>query len=123
MAPQCPAGVRVERADLPVETLDLAQIARLDFEEPDEARFPSIALALAAMDRSELAGAALNAAKEAALIAFIDNRVGFLHMFDIVAEVVERLTPYAPARDLRDVFEIDRTARQLAAESIAALTV
>ncbi len=111
-----------ERADLPVEALDLTQITRLDFEAPDETRFPSITLARAAMDQSELAGAALNAAKEAALVAFIDNRIGFLHMFDIVAEVVERLTPYAPARDLKDVFEIDRTARHLAAESIAALT-
>jgi hypothetical protein len=43
-------------------------------------------------------------------------------MFDVVAEVVERLTPYAPARDLRDVFEIDRTARHLAAERITKLT-
>ncbi len=111
-----------ERADLPVKTLDLTQISRLDFEPPDEARFPSITMARAAMDRSELAGAALNAAKEAALVAFIEDRIKFLHMFDVVAEVVERLTPYAPARDLGDVFEIDRTARQLAAERIAKLT-
>lgn len=111
-----------ERADLPVDTLDLAQIARLDFEPPDEARFPSIALARAVMDQSELAGAALNAAKEAALVAFIEGRIKFLHMFDVVAHVVERLTPYAPARDLGDVFEIDRTARNLAAERIAKLT-
>ncbi len=111
-----------ERADLPVDTLDLTQIARLDFEPPDEARFPSITLARVAMDQSELAGAALNAAKEAALAAFIEVRIRFLHMFDVVTDVVERLTPYAPARDLRDVFEIDRTARLLAAESIAKLT-
>lgn len=111
-----------ERAELPVETLDLTQIARLDFEPPDEARFPSITLARAAMDQSELAGAALNASKEAALAAFIAGKIGFLHMFDVVAEVVERLTPYAPARDLKDVFEIDRTARHLAAERIADLT-
>ncbi len=111
-----------ERADLPVETLDLTQISRLDFEPPDEARFPSITMARAAMDQSELAGAALNAAKEAALVAFIEGRIKFLHMFDVVAEVVERLTPYAPARDLGDVFEIDRTARQLAAERIESLT-
>ena len=111
-----------ERADLPVETLDLTQIARLDFEPPDETRFPSITMARTAMDQSELAGAALNAAKEAALAAFIEDRIGFLHMFDVVADVVERLTPYAPARDLREVFEIDRTARQLASERIVKLT-
>ena len=111
-----------ERADLPVDALNLADIARLDFEPPDEARFPSITMARAAMDQSELAGAALNASKEAALNAFIEGRIKFLHMFDVVADVVERLTPYAPARDLKDVFEIDRTARHLAAERIAKLT-
>jgi len=111
-----------ERADLPVDSLDLTQIARLDFEPPDEERFPSITLARATMDQSELAGAALNAAKEAALLAFIEGRIRFLQMFYVVAEVVERLTPYAPARDLRDVFEIDRTARHMAAENIAKLT-
>lgn len=111
-----------ERANLPVDMLDLTQISRLNFEPPDEARFPSITLARAAMDQSELAGAALNAAKEAALVAFIAGRIKFLHMFDVVTNVVERLTPYAPARDLGDVFEIDRTARHLAAERIAKLT-
>ena len=52
----------------------------------------------------------------------IGNNIKFLHMFDVVAEAVERLAPYAPARDLRDVFEIDRTARHLAAERITKLT-
>ncbi len=111
-----------ERADLPVDALNLADIARLDFEPPDEARFPSITMARTVMDQSELASAALNASKEAALNAFIEGRIKFLHMFDVVADVVERLTPYAPARDLKDVFEIDRTARHLAAERIAKLT-
>lgn len=111
-----------KRADLPVDALNLADIARLDFEPPDEARFPSITMARAVMDQSELAGAALNASKEAALNAFIEGRIKFLHMFDVVADVVERLTPYAPARDLGDVFEIDRTARHLSAERIAKLT-
>ena len=111
-----------DRADLPVDALNLADIARLDFEPPDEARFPSITMARAVMDQSELASAALNASKEAALNAFIEGRIKFLHMFDVVADVVERLTPYAPARDLKDVFEIDWTARHLAAERIAKLT-
>ena len=103
-----------ERGDLPVAPLDLAALSRLDFAAPDEARFPAIALARGVMDQSELAGAALNAAKEAALVAFIDGRIGFLDMARIVEKTLQTLTPTAPARDLDDVFEMDRTARRIA---------
>ncbi|MEO1612073.1 MAG: 1-deoxy-D-xylulose-5-phosphate reductoisomerase, partial [Pseudomonadota bacterium] len=102
------------RGELPVEQLDLPALARLDFQAPDEDRFPSLRLARGVMDQSELAGAALNAAKEAALTAFIDGRIGFLDMARIVETVLERLTPTAPARDVDDVFEMDRAARRLA---------
>lgn len=104
------------RGVLPVEALDLVSLARLDFFAPDEVRFPALALARAAMDESELAGAALNASKEAALEAFIARRIGFLDMARVVEEVLVRLTPAAPARDLGDVFEMDATARRLAAD-------
>lgn len=109
-----------DRGRLPVAPLDLAALARLDFAPPDETRFPSLRLARAAMDESELAGAALNAAKEAALGAFIARRIGFLDMARVTERVIERLTPYAPARDLADVFEIDRAARRLAETEMAA---
>jgi 1-deoxy-D-xylulose-5-phosphate reductoisomerase len=103
-----------ERSDLPVEALDLVKLARLDFFAPDEVRFPAIRLARAAMDESELAGAALNAAKEAALEAFIGRKIGFLEMAQVVETVLERLTPAPAARDLKDVFEMDAAARRLA---------
>ncbi len=103
------------RGDLPVAALDLVKLSRLDFFAPDEARFPALRLARAAMDESELAGAALNAAKEAALEAFIARRIGFLDMAQVVETVLERLTPAPPARDLGDVFEMDAEARRLAA--------
>lgn len=103
-----------ERSDLPVEALDLVKLSRLDFFAPDEVRFPAIRLARAAMDESELAGAALNAAKEAALEAFIARKIGFLEMAQVVETVLERLTPAPPARDLKDVFQMDADARHLA---------
>lgn len=102
------------RGALPVEALDLAALGRLEFQAPDETRFPSIRLARGVMDQSELAGAALNAAKEAALVAFIDGRIGFLDMARVVENVLEQLTPAPPARDVTDVFEMDRAARRLA---------
>lgn len=103
-----------ERGDLPVEALDLVKLARLDFHAPDETRFPAIALARTAMDESELAGAALNASKEAALDAFIAKQIGFLDMARVVETVLSELTPAIPARDLDDVYETDRAARRLA---------
>ncbi len=108
-----------ERSELPVAPLDLVALGRLDFSAPDETRFPAIRLARAAMDRSELAGAALNAAKEAALGAFIAGRIGFLDMARVVEIVLDRLATGEPARDLEDVFAMDREARRLAEAEMA----
>ncbi len=108
-----------ERRALPVKPLDLVALGRLDFHAPDEARFPALRLARAAMDGSELAGAALNAAKEAALVAFIERRVGFLDMARVVEAVLERMGTGAPASDLGDVFAADREARRLAESEMA----
>lgn len=102
------------RADLPVEPLSFTDLAQLDFAAPDEVRFPALRLARRAMGENELAGAALNGAKEAALEAFIAGRIGFLEMADVVETTLERLTPYPPARDLKDVFDMDATARRVA---------
>ncbi|MFX3653864.1 MAG: 1-deoxy-D-xylulose-5-phosphate reductoisomerase [Paracoccaceae bacterium] len=108
-----------ERSDLPVAPLDLVALGRLDFSAPDETRFPALRLARTAMDRSELAGAALNAAKEAALGAFIAGRIGFLDMARVVEIVLDRLATGEPARDLEDVFAMDREARRLAEAEMA----
>ena len=77
---------------------------------------PAIRLARAAMEQPELAGAALNGAKEAALEAFIAGRIGFLDMSHIVEASLTALTPAPVARDVEDVYEMDAAARR-AAES------
>ncbi|MEO0363636.1 MAG: 1-deoxy-D-xylulose-5-phosphate reductoisomerase [Pseudomonadota bacterium] len=106
------------RGTLPVEPLDLAALARLDFEPPDEARFPAVAIARHVMDENELSGAVLNAAKEAALDAFIARRIGLLDIARVVTTVLERLTPAPPPRDVGDVFEIDAAARRVAEQEL-----
>lgn len=103
-----------ERGELPVKPLDLVALSRLDFHAPDETRFPALRLARTAMDEGELTGAALNAAKEAALVAFIEERIGFLDMASVVESVLGTVATPTPARDLEDVFEMDRTARRIA---------
>ena len=108
-----------ERRALPVERLDFAALSRLDFHAPDETRFPALRLAREAMEAGGLAGCALNAAKEAALEAFMEARIDFLDMARVVEATLARLAPFAPARDLGAVFAMDGAARAEAEAVIA----
>ncbi|AGS23642.1 1-deoxy-D-xylulose-5-phosphate reductoisomerase [Rhizobium etli] len=104
------------RPNLPVERLDFAKLARLDFEAPDEVRFPALRLAHLAMTRGGVQGAVLNGAKEVALEAFIEGRLAFLAMAEITEKVMDDLAHLPPAAGMDDVFSADRQARQRAAE-------
>jgi 1-deoxy-D-xylulose-5-phosphate reductoisomerase len=106
------------RPTLSVERLDFAKLSRLDFEAPDEARFPALRLARLAMTRGGLQGAVLNAAKEVALEAFIEGRSGFLQMADITEGVMDTMLSVPPASSMDDVFAVDAEARRLAGSAI-----
>jgi len=108
-----------KRASLPVERLDFARLAKLDFHAPDETRFPALALARTAMQRGGLQGAVLNGAKEIALEAFIDGQIGFLEMADIVAATMDKLDDGRVAQTIEDVYKTDRDARGVAASLIS----
>jgi len=105
-----------ERRTLPVERLDLAKLGRLDFAPADEGRFPALRLAGEVLALGGLAGAVFNAAKEAALDAFIAGRIGFLDMAILVEHVLERLGPEAgragPDYDLATVTALDAEGRR-----------
>ncbi|WP_349436116.1 1-deoxy-D-xylulose-5-phosphate reductoisomerase [Pararhizobium sp. A13] len=107
------------RTKLNVDRLDFAKLARLDFEAPDEVRFPALRLARTAMERGGLQGAIMNAAEEIAFHAFVSGRIGFLDMADIAEVVMDRMTDLAPAVSMDDVFAADSEARARAAEAIA----
>lgn len=112
-----------ERKPLPVARLDLALLGRLDFETPDEARFPALRLAREVMAAGGMAGAVFTAAKEVALDHFIAGRIGFLDMAGVVEESLARLAG-EPAfgrqpADLDDVLAMDHLAR-LTADEIGA---
>ncbi|MCE5972815.1 1-deoxy-D-xylulose-5-phosphate reductoisomerase [Sinirhodobacter sp. WL0062] len=112
-----------ERAELPVARLDLAQIGRLSFRAPDLARFPALRLAREVMEIGGTAGAAFNAAKEAALDAFIDERIGFLDMAHLVERVLAQMSTRQGlgniAVSLDNVMATDAEARALASELIS----
>ncbi|TKD23048.1 1-deoxy-D-xylulose-5-phosphate reductoisomerase [Rhodobacter capsulatus] len=107
-----------DRIDLPVARLDLAKIGALTFRAPDDARFPALRLAREVMAMGGTAGAAFNAAKEAALDAFIGEEIGFLAMSRLVEAVLTEMTARhglgKPLDSLDMVMDTDATARALA---------
>ncbi|MEM9797059.1 MAG: 1-deoxy-D-xylulose-5-phosphate reductoisomerase [Pseudomonadota bacterium] len=109
-----------ERRPLPVEKLDLARVACLDFHAPDPQRYPALDLARRVMARGGLSGAAFNAAKEAALDRFIAREIRFTDMAPVVERVLDRLDAEdcleADTINLDMVQEIDRRARTVSYE-------
>lgn len=108
-----------DRPELNVERLDFAKLARLDFEAPDEVRFPALRLARTALERGGIQSAVMNAAEETAFHAFCDGRIGFLNMADIAEQVMDDMTGFGPALTMDEVFAADAEARRRAAEIVA----
>jgi 1-deoxy-D-xylulose-5-phosphate reductoisomerase len=111
-----------ERIGSGVQSLDLAAVARLDFEPPDVERFPALRLARAVAEAGGTAPAVLNAANEVAVAAFLGGRLGFLDITRVIEAVLGRHTN-APADDLATVLEADRWARELAEAMLAGSAV
>lgn len=102
-----------ERIDAGVPALDLFQIARLDFEAPDFARFPCLQLAYDALRAGGTAPAILNAANEVAVAAFLDRRLPFLGIPRLIEATLSML-PSGPEGSLVDVLTADAEARRIA---------
>jgi 1-deoxy-D-xylulose-5-phosphate reductoisomerase len=102
-----------ERLQTASPRLDLAAVGRLEFLPPDEARFPALRLARAALRAGGGAAAALNAANEVAVEAFLAGRLGFLDIAGIVEDVMDRIGN-RNAATLDDVLSIDADARRAA---------
>ena len=115
-----------ERRALPVERLDLVRIGALTFREADEARYPALRLARVVMDQGGMSGTIFNAAKEIALDAFIDGRIGFLDMADVVERVLTQMSVDSglinAAFTLDNVTQTDHLARVMAREAMMATT-
>ncbi len=104
------------RVSAPVEQLDFVALSRLDFEAPDELRFPALRIAREAMMAGGLAPCAMNAAKEVAATAFLDQRIPFLEIAAVVENVLEEFDHATEAASLEDVIAADRRARTHAYE-------
>jgi 1-deoxy-D-xylulose-5-phosphate reductoisomerase len=100
-----------ERMPTPAQRLDLVEIARLDFESPDLARFPALRLAREALEAGGSAPIVLNAANEAAVASFLAGEVAFTEIARIVEKALVTNDMPAP-QSIADVLEIDRTTRR-----------
>jgi 1-deoxy-D-xylulose-5-phosphate reductoisomerase len=102
------------RAETPLEQLDFSSGLRLEFHAPDLEAFPLLALAREAGERGGTYPCAFNAANEVAVQAFLEGRIRFLDIDAAVADVLARVDG-APARDVDELIEADRNARNLVA--------
>jgi 1-deoxy-D-xylulose-5-phosphate reductoisomerase len=113
-----------DRLPWPAPKLDLAAYGQLTFEAPDLERFPSIAIAREAMRLGGGAPAAMNAANEMAVAAFLDRQIGFLDIAASVAGTLERMNSLGTldetaADPLESAMMTDASARRIAAEVVA----
>ena len=103
------------RKALPIERLNLADIGSLEFSAPDFKKYPALALAYEVLNIGGLSGAVYNAAKEVALDAFIDRKIGFLVMADVVREVLDAVFdgPNTPLSEpsLENILQMDQIGR------------
>jgi 1-deoxy-D-xylulose-5-phosphate reductoisomerase len=105
-----------ERAATPLPQLDLTSLT-LEFQAPDLATFPMLELAREAGEKGGTFPASYNAANEIAVAAFLEGRLPFLGIAEVVADVLGRVDG-ARARDIDDLVEADAHARMLADERL-----
>jgi 1-deoxy-D-xylulose-5-phosphate reductoisomerase len=102
-----------ERMETPADRLSLADIGRLDFEQPDVARFPSLRLARKALESGGGEAIVLNAANEIAVEAFLRGAIGFCDIAALVEEALGQIRSPAPA-SVEEVVAIDKETRERA---------
>ena len=101
-----------------IPPLDLLRVGQLSFAPPDEENFPLLAAAKRAMRAGGAAPAALNAANEVAVAAFLAGKISMLKLFDTVLAVTDAMSHAKAAKALSEILDIDREARALAAARI-----
>jgi 1-deoxy-D-xylulose-5-phosphate reductoisomerase len=108
-----------ERCDAPVPRINWAEARQWDFSPPDFDKFPLLRLAYQCQEAGGSATCTLNAADEIAVEAFLEGRVGYSSIYEVVADTLSKM----PERNLLtvgDILEMDRESRAMARELIAA---
>ncbi|MDX2109765.1 MAG: 1-deoxy-D-xylulose-5-phosphate reductoisomerase [Verrucomicrobiota bacterium] len=100
-----------------MKSLDFSQVMKLEFLPPDESRFPLLRQGREALEAGGVAPAVYNAANEVAVSAFLDNRIPYLSISDIVARTQSAVHNFEP-RTLEEVLNADAEARSFATATV-----
>lgn len=109
-----------DRCKSGVEPLDIFQIARLDFYEPDMSRFPCLGLAYQALRAGGTATTILNAANEVAVDAFLNERIKFTHIFHLIDQTLQNID-IVPSESIEMILSTDSNARKYANQVVQSL--
>src|SRR4051812_29988278 len=109
-----------ERVEVPVPTLDLAEVGALTFEPPDLEAFPCLRLARDAAEAGGTAPCVLNAANEVAVHAFLGGRLGFMGIPAVIEQTLERVGSMR-VHAFDSLYAADAEARAVAGELVGAL--
>lgn len=109
-----------ERYELPIETLDLAEVGSLDFERPDLETFPCLRLAREAGEAGGISPCVLNAADEEAVSAFIQGEIPFNRIPQVVERALDDVGS-GPARDFDELVAVDEASREISRELIGSV--
>jgi len=111
-----------ERHSCQLPPLDLTAVSSLHFEAPDPERFPCIRLAYRALSEGGTLPAAMNAANEEAVAAFLDERICLTEISQVIEQVMDDHSNQ-PAKDIQTILDVDHEARLAAAAIIEELSV
>ncbi len=104
-----------------VEPLNIFDVAKLDFEQPDLSRFPCLRLCYEAIKRGGSATIVLNAANEIAVAAFLDGKIGFNDIAALIEQTLEKAEISEDVSSLEKILEADAMARAISNECILAM--
>ena len=107
-----------DRCEAIIDELDLFKISSLSFSRPDMDTFYLLKLAFETAKKGGALPAVLNAANEVAVAAFLDSRISFYKITELVSEVVTRLDAASESHSLEAILSYDREARGLSWELV-----
>jgi 1-deoxy-D-xylulose-5-phosphate reductoisomerase len=107
-----------DRSEAPVPKIDWAQARKWEFLPPDFQKFPLLKVAYQCQEAGGSATCTLNAADEIAVDAFLQRRIGYSSIYEVVLETLSRM-PIQNPRTVGDILEVDRQSRSLARELVA----
>jgi len=110
-----------ERTDAPVPKIDWTAARQWEFLPPDYGRFPLLPLAYQCQEAGGAATCTLNAADEIAVEAFLEGRISFSAIYEIISETLGKLPARNP-QTIGEVLEIDRESRAAARALVTART-